>query len=101
VAMAKSRDERYHRTEDMLEDLQAVHRGEPPQHARRGVNLEEWEKVETSGKTIDINEPPPPPELWSHPVVIGLMAAVGVCVIMILVLVVMVLTKASVLACGV
>src|SRR5205085_49204 len=40
VAMAKNRDERYQSAEDMLEDLQAVRRGEPPTHARRAGHLE-------------------------------------------------------------
>src|SRR5438874_7562597 len=33
AAMAKDREERYSSTEDMLEDLEAVRRGEPPPHA--------------------------------------------------------------------
>lgn len=69
IAMAKSRDERYQATEDLLADLQSVHRGEPPQHARRNINLDELAKVEETGKTIDITTPPPP-DFWSSPTVI-------------------------------
>ncbi|HEX8524800.1 MAG TPA: serine/threonine-protein kinase [Tepidisphaeraceae bacterium] len=92
VAMAKDRDERYHTTHDLLADLQAVRRGEPPQHARRNVNLDALAQVEESGKTIDINTPPPP-ALWNHPMVIGLIAGIGVSVIINLVLVVLLLTR--------
>src|SRR5437667_3377424 len=38
LAMAKDRDERYHGTEEMLEDLKLVRAGEAPIHARRSVN---------------------------------------------------------------
>src|SRR5436190_1954560 len=83
LAMAKDRDERYHSTEDMLEDLEAVRRGEPPPHAHQNVPLEDLEKIEARGKTVDIvpgsdAAPAPAPELWQQPVVIGLLAAVAV-----------------------
>jgi serine/threonine-protein kinase len=77
VAMAKDRDDRYHSTKDMLEDLHAVRRGEPPRHARRNVDLDSLAKIEETGKTVDIAEPPQV-ELWSQPMVIGLLVAVGV-----------------------
>jgi len=54
VAMAKNRDERYASTEDMLEDLKAVRSGRMPQNARHIVSIEDLEKVEESGKTVDI-----------------------------------------------
>src|SRR5688572_9306419 len=54
VAMAKDRDDRYHSTLDMLEDLNAVRRGEPPTHARRAVHLDGLEQLENTGKTVDI-----------------------------------------------
>ena len=38
--MAKNRDDRYATTEDMLEDLKAVRRGEAPPHARRELNVD-------------------------------------------------------------
>src|SRR5436190_15962736 len=46
AAMAKDRDERYHATEDMLEDLEAVRRGEPPPHAHQNVDLDKLADVE-------------------------------------------------------
>src|SRR5687768_8398773 len=49
VAMAKDREERYRTTEDLLEDLEAVRRGEPPPHARRNVNLEQLGEIEQKG----------------------------------------------------
>lgn len=54
VAMAKKREERYTSTRDMLEDLKAVGRGEPPIHARRTIDLDSLAKVEETGKTVDI-----------------------------------------------
>jgi len=54
VAMAKRREDRYNSMRDMLEDLRAVARGEPPLHARRAVDLESLAKVEETGKTVDI-----------------------------------------------
>ena len=94
VAMAKNREERYRRTEEMLEDLQSVRRGEAPQHARRSVDLDALAKVEASGKTIDITPAPAAPmELWNHPLVIGLMAGAGVQLIIILILLVVLFTR--------
>src|SRR5688500_4892561 len=77
VAMAKARDDRYHSTKDMLEDLHAVRRGEPPNHARRNVDLDSLAKIEETGKTVDIAAPPAP-DLWSSPIVIGMLVAIGV-----------------------
>src|ERR1051325_7361656 len=54
VAMAKNRDERYISTEDMLADLRAVSEGQGPIHARRAVDYESLEKLEQTGKTVDI-----------------------------------------------
>src|SRR6478735_81571 len=54
VAMQKNRDDRYRTTEDMLEDLEAVRRGEPPPHAHQNVDLNDLAQVEEKGKTVDI-----------------------------------------------
>src|SRR5688500_5256273 len=54
VAMAKNRDERYASTEDMLEDLRAVRRGESPTHAKRVASLDSLAQLEEKGKTVDI-----------------------------------------------
>src|SRR3954463_15710446 len=53
LSMAKNRDERYHGTEEMLEDLKLVRRGEAPIHARRNVSLEHIGEIEENAKTID------------------------------------------------
>ena len=57
VAMAKKREERYASTAGMLEDLRAVRAGQPPIHARRAVSLDQLEKLESTGKTVDIAPP--------------------------------------------
>src|SRR6478672_10833521 len=57
VAMAKNREDRYQSTEDLLEDLRAVRRGEPPTHARRDVHVEGLTALEETGKTVDIAPP--------------------------------------------
>jgi eukaryotic-like serine/threonine-protein kinase len=66
VAMAKKREDRYASTSDMLEDLKAVRRGEPPVHARRVVDLDALAKVEETGKTVDI-APQPEADFWKRP----------------------------------
>jgi serine/threonine-protein kinase len=93
VAMAKDREERYRTTEDLLEDLEAVRRGEPPPHARRNVNLEQLGEIEQKGKTVDIFEPQPQPGIWSHPIVVGLLAALGVSVLVHIILIVVLTTR--------
>src|SRR5687768_2765782 len=75
LAMAKNREDRYRSTEDMLEDLEAVRRGEPPPHAHQNVDLNELAQVEEKGKTIDI-QPQQALDLWSHPMVVGLLVGV-------------------------
>ncbi len=60
VAMAKSRDDRYGSTEDMLEDLPPS----APATRRRTpsvVNLDELRKLEETGKTVDIAPTPTTP----------------------------------------
>src|SRR5205814_7670698 len=54
VAMAKDREERYESTEDMLEDLEAVRRSEPPPHARQNVDLDKLAGVEENPMTVDL-----------------------------------------------
>jgi serine/threonine protein kinase len=93
VAMAKNRDERYANTKDMLEDLRAIRSGQPALHARRIVTLEDLDKVEETGKTVDIAPPAssnPWLDLMKQPLVIILMAAQGFSVLVILVLLVLV-----------
>jgi hypothetical protein len=94
IAMAKNRDERYQSTEDMLEDLQAVRRGEPPTHARRAVHLEGLEKLEETGKTVDIAPGPSTAfNLWSNPVVVTMLSVAGVSLLANIILLVMYLAK--------
>jgi len=54
VAMAKKREDRYQSTEDMLEDLRALRAGNPPIHARKNVDLDALEKVEETGRTMEM-----------------------------------------------
>lgn len=97
VAMAKKRDERYARTEDMLEDLRAVREGQQPTHAHRVVDLEQLAKIQ-SGKTVDIAPPPPPPppvSIWKSPWVMVLTAAAGVSLLINLILLVVIILHHS------
>ena len=94
VAMAKKREDRYHSTEEMLEDLRVVRAGMPPVHARRAVDLDKLGALEETGKTIDIPESndgqgysPKLPMLWI------VSAAAGVSVLLNFVLLVMYLMK--------
>jgi serine/threonine-protein kinase len=70
IAMAKKREDRYASMHDMLDDLEAVRRGDAPLHARRDVNMEALAKIEETGKTVDIA---PNPEdtmpFWKDPTV--------------------------------
>lgn len=94
IAMAKNRDERYQSTEDMLEDLQAVRRGEPPTHARRAVHLEGLEKLEETGKTVDIAPgPSSAPSVFSNPVVLIIMGVAGFSLLVNILLLVLYLMK--------
>ena len=98
VAMAKDREERYNSTEDMLEDLEAVRRGEPPPHAHQNVDLDKLAAIENKGKTIDImpgadGAPAPAPEVWQQPLGIGLLLGVGVSVLVNIVLLVLLLAR--------
>jgi serine/threonine-protein kinase len=89
VAMAKKREERYASTEDMLEDLRAVAKHQPPQHARRAIDLDSLAKVEETGKTVDIENQPHRlsfQELSTQPPFIALLAGLGVSVVLNLVL---------------
>jgi eukaryotic-like serine/threonine-protein kinase len=84
LAMAKNRDERYHSTEDMLHDLEAVRQGRPPQHARRNIDLDSLAQIEESGKTVDIqyHTTDARPDPWSQPLVIGLIVGIGLSVLL-------------------
>jgi serine/threonine-protein kinase len=94
TAMAKSRDERYASMDDMLEDLWAVRRGEPPIHARKAFDVDKIAKIEETARTVDI-EPPHVVQqpIWVHPLVITLIALGGASILVNLVLIVIMLTR--------
>src|SRR5688572_32048585 len=77
VAMAKTREDRYPSTEDFLEDLHAVQEGQPPIHARRQIDVEHLQKIEESGRTIDIEPHSPFSGIWSNPIVVTLLILCG------------------------
>ncbi len=94
TAMAKNRDERYAATEDMLEDLWAVRRGEPPIHARKAVDIEQIARIEETAHTVDL-EPPAyehQTPIWLHPIVIMLIALASVSIIVNLVFIIVMFT---------
>ncbi|MBA3272443.1 MAG: serine/threonine protein kinase [Chthoniobacterales bacterium] len=93
VAMAKIRDERYRTTQDMLDDLLAVQRGESPQHARRNVDLDALADIEESGVTVDIEHGPVAPDIWSQPMVVGILVGAGLSLLINGILLAMLLTK--------
>jgi hypothetical protein len=83
IAMAKDRDDRYASTEDLLEDLEAVRKGDPPPHARRDIKLDDLAKVESSAKTVDlVPGQQAAPSLIANPLFVGLLAGVVVSVLM-------------------
>jgi len=94
IAMAKNRDDRYQSTTDLLEDLQAVRRGEPPTHARRAVHLDGLERLEETGKTVDIA---PAPQvgmsIWGNPLVMMMLVGAGVSLVANILLLVLYLAK--------
>ena len=65
--MAKDREERYRSTEEMLEDLEAVRRGQPPLHAHQNVDMDKLAEVENKGTTVDLGDGVPQPALWRSP----------------------------------
>jgi serine/threonine-protein kinase len=92
--MAKNRDERYHSTSDLLEDLQAVRAGDAPMHARQAVDLDSLEAIEKTAQTVDLDPQPSSPDLWSNPLVVALMAVCGASLLVNIILLVVFLTRA-------
>jgi serine/threonine-protein kinase len=94
VAMAKNRDDRYPSTEDMLEDLRAVRKGEPPIHARRQVDIEALANMDRGARTVDIE-----PQVfrrtltWSSPIVITLLAVCGFSLVLNIIFLLITLTR--------
>ncbi|HZL38485.1 MAG TPA: serine/threonine-protein kinase [Tepidisphaeraceae bacterium] len=94
VSMAKNREERYARTEDMLEDLKAVRNGQAPLHARRTVDLDALGQIEETGKTVDIAPSPGPnSNLWSQPAFLVAAGAAGLSLLINIVLLVILLVQ--------
>jgi eukaryotic-like serine/threonine-protein kinase len=98
VAMAKDRDERYARTEDMLEDLRDVRAGNPPTHARRAVDLESLAKIEETGKTVDLSDPIMGSSsglaaLFANPYAVAILTIAGVSLLINLIWLVVALSK--------
>jgi serine/threonine-protein kinase len=93
LAMAKTRDDRYRTTEDMLEDLEAVRRSEPPPHAHQNVDLDKLADVEEKGHTVDILPGSSSNQLWTHPLMIGLLVGAAVSVLVNVILLVVLLTR--------
>jgi len=100
VAMAKDRDERYARTEDMLEDLRDVRAGNPPTHARRAVDLESLARIEETGKTVDLADPTVATvsglaALLSNPYAVAILAVAGISLLITLIWLVVALSTKS------
>ncbi len=102
VAMAKDPAKRYSSTSDMLTDLEAVARGEPPKLARKAYDLTSLAQIEKSAadsrpedqvniveaqeeQTIDLGQRPLMRRL-SDPLVLGLLGALVLALIIIIVL---------------
>ncbi len=94
VAMAKNREERYARTEDMLEDLRAIRAGQAPTHARRIVDLDSLTHVEETGKTVDITVPKPSwTEAFKEPAVLTVVIIGGCSIFANLIILVVMLAR--------
>jgi serine/threonine protein kinase len=94
VAMAKSRDDRYSSTENMLEDLRAVRAGNAPVNARHVVSMEELDHIEETGKTVDIAPPPSPlMEMLKQPAALTIIIVAALSVLINLILVMLFFTS--------
>lgn len=91
--MAKNRDERYHSTSDLLDDLNAVRAGEPPTHARQAVDLDSLEAIEKTARTVDLDPVPAAPDVWTNPLVVSLLAVCGISLLVNVILLVVFLTR--------
>jgi serine/threonine-protein kinase len=72
VMMAKNRDERFHSTQELLEDLDNVRQGKPPIHARKIFDMSQLAHLESGGQSIldtqpvgkTAKNPSPTAEFW-------------------------------------
>src|SRR3954463_2846301 len=94
VAMAKNRDDRYPSTEDMLEDLRALRKGEAPIHARRQVDIDALANMDRGARTVDLEPQTFRRSLrWSSPMVITLLAVCGISVVLNIILLLVTLSR--------
>jgi serine/threonine-protein kinase len=79
TSMAKNADERYSSVADMLEDLWAVRRNEPPIHAHKAVDIEQIAKIEETARTVDIEptDGQAKNRVWTEPAGITLLVLAG------------------------
>ncbi len=54
VCMAKNRNERYNSTSDLIQDIEAVTRGEPPLQARRKFDLSSLASLEQKTESAEV-----------------------------------------------
>jgi serine/threonine protein kinase len=93
VCMAKDRNARYNTTADLLQDLEAVVRGEPPLQARRKFDLSSLAAIERAGQVQPVSiadeEPPPPPKpMGQQPIFWLAVGGWGVALVLLIVLIV-------------
>ena len=65
VCMAKDRDKRYNSAKELLEDVRAVKRGEPPAQARKKYDLASLTALEETGVTHAVAQPTEEPRALS------------------------------------
>jgi serine/threonine-protein kinase len=58
VMMAKKREHRYGTTSDLLLDLEAIQKGQPPLQARKTIDSNVLSELATSGQSDDTMEAP-------------------------------------------
>lgn len=101
LCMAKDRDKRYSRASQLLEDVRAVQRGEPPAQARRKFDLSKLTELEETGVTHAVGSvqpqglPPQPQftQMLASP--LGLIAAAGWLLVLVLILIAFIMAGAG------
>jgi len=89
VCMAKSRKQRYPNATDLLQDLEAVAKGEAPPHARKKFDLADLSAIGQSAGPMEIVSRPQPEPLVESPLfwvaVIGWLVALSMIVVLLLI----------------